>query len=264
MTKLGTPIGAGPKGAIVAVGLAAVGEPPLVNDGEPPLELRAPAERPPWRWGRRRRRRCCRRRRWRRRGSRCGRRRRRVPPSIVAPALTPLVGGGAGRSVPAALRCWLPVDGCFRFLAGVGGRGAVGVFAVDEAVVVVVESVRAGRRGDGRSRRRGRERGDRFQGFGGRDVFGAGEADTERRDDAKAGQRDGQCELVSHTTAPLSPLSQNVRPMFAFSLCNKARPSYWLAQGRATARAAAPNKPLINVCLMPAGREDFSRAGCAG
>ena len=28
MTKLGTPIGAGPKGAIVVVGLAAVGEPP--------------------------------------------------------------------------------------------------------------------------------------------------------------------------------------------------------------------------------------------
>ena len=29
MTKLGTPIGAGPKGAIVVVGLAAVGAPPL-------------------------------------------------------------------------------------------------------------------------------------------------------------------------------------------------------------------------------------------
>ena len=28
MTKLGTPIGAGPKGAIVVVGLAAVGVPP--------------------------------------------------------------------------------------------------------------------------------------------------------------------------------------------------------------------------------------------
>ncbi len=31
MTKLGTPIGAGPKVAIVAVGLEEVGEPPLVN-----------------------------------------------------------------------------------------------------------------------------------------------------------------------------------------------------------------------------------------
>ena len=29
MTKLGTPIGAGPKGAIVVVGLAVVGVPPL-------------------------------------------------------------------------------------------------------------------------------------------------------------------------------------------------------------------------------------------
>ncbi len=36
MTKLGTPIGAGPKGAIVVVGLARVGAPPSLN-GEPPF-----------------------------------------------------------------------------------------------------------------------------------------------------------------------------------------------------------------------------------
>src|SRR6187200_2471253 len=35
MTKLGTPIGAGPKGAIVVVGLATVGAPPS-SYGEPP------------------------------------------------------------------------------------------------------------------------------------------------------------------------------------------------------------------------------------
>ena len=38
MTKLGTPIGAGPKGAIVVVGLAAVGAPPAAN-WEPPSLL---------------------------------------------------------------------------------------------------------------------------------------------------------------------------------------------------------------------------------
>src|SRR3954451_11638130 len=37
MTKLGTPIGAGPKGAIVVVGLAIVGAPPAVN-WAPPFE----------------------------------------------------------------------------------------------------------------------------------------------------------------------------------------------------------------------------------
>src|SRR5690349_2613366 len=36
MTKLGTPIGAGPKGAIVVVGLASVGA-PLLEYWEPPL-----------------------------------------------------------------------------------------------------------------------------------------------------------------------------------------------------------------------------------
>src|ERR1700709_2446112 len=36
MTKLGTPIGAGPKGAIVVVGLARVGAPPEPNWAPPP------------------------------------------------------------------------------------------------------------------------------------------------------------------------------------------------------------------------------------
>ena len=35
MTKLGTPIGAGPKGAIVVVGLARVGAPPAANWAPP-------------------------------------------------------------------------------------------------------------------------------------------------------------------------------------------------------------------------------------
>ena len=36
MTKLGTPIGAGPNGAMVTVGFSPVGEPPLPK-AEPPL-----------------------------------------------------------------------------------------------------------------------------------------------------------------------------------------------------------------------------------
>ena len=44
--KLGTPIGAGPKGAIVVVGLAAVGEPPEPN-WEPPSAPSARGWSPP-------------------------------------------------------------------------------------------------------------------------------------------------------------------------------------------------------------------------
>ncbi len=46
MTKLGTPIGAGPKGAIVVVGLAMVGEPPEPN-WEPPSPPSAKGWSPP-------------------------------------------------------------------------------------------------------------------------------------------------------------------------------------------------------------------------
>src|SRR5690242_13913184 len=46
MTKLGTPIGAGPKGAIVVVGLAVVGEPPS-EYCEPPSPPSGAAWSPP-------------------------------------------------------------------------------------------------------------------------------------------------------------------------------------------------------------------------
>ena len=46
MTKLGTPIGAGPKGAIVVVGLAVVGAPPAAN-WEPPSLPSASGWSPP-------------------------------------------------------------------------------------------------------------------------------------------------------------------------------------------------------------------------
>ena len=129
MTKLGTPIGAGPKGAIVVVGLAAVGEPPAPNWeppsppsargwSPPPVALGAltpPPEPPP---------------------PASPRLSLRVtplppasPPSIVAPFLTPLSLRGEGAGAVAS---------------GAGTGVAAAAFGVTVASLVPVGTVQSG------------------------------------------------------------------------------------------------------------------------
>jgi len=64
-------------------------------------------------------------------------------------------------------------------------------------------------------------------------------------------------------TAHLYLLGMIVQQMSALSLRNRLAQATGSQTG-AQRPAAAPNKPLIKVSLMPQAREDFSRAGCAG
>ena len=160
MTKLGTPIGAGPKGANVVVGLAGVGVPPAEywEPPSPPFGQRLVAAAG---GARRVDAAAARRRRWRRRGLvagdavACGRcaavdrrrpARRRPCSGGLAPARARgAVGAGtgvAGSAAPATAPRWCR-----------SGGSQSGSVHVDEAVAVVVEPVGAGRRlqrGDGR------------------------------------------------------------------------------------------------------------------
>ena len=234
MTKLGTPIGAGPKGAIVVVGLARVGAPPSSNWAPP-----SPASASGW-----------------------------VPPPVALGALTPppllppplgsprsslwvtppRTSGSASSSSdsPRSNSLWffLPasapgsfrpdgeveVEGRgvvarrwrrgrrFRALGVVAGRGAVRVFHVDQAVAVVVDPVRALRHGRGRRSDEGvvgvvvtaaawwssRSRRSCRAGQAGQQRFGhRGERQGSRRaadrgQREKGGERQDQCELASH------------------------------------------------------------------
>ena len=233
MTKLGTPIGAGPKGAIVVVGLAAVGAPPasnceppsplLVGRGwsPPPVALGALTRRvppPPLEsprssllgdaaaaFG------------WCRRRSSCPA--SSSPPSpaafVAAPGSAFVAGRGRGSAVrrgsASSFRRWraaLPGR-----LAGVLGAFAVGVFDVDEAVAVVVEAVGAGRgleRDAASSRRcRGRERRSL------RDLVGAGHRAPRAVSASEAGdEHDDRCDLGSHPIAPRClPTERTPRPL---------------------------------------------------
>ncbi len=140
MTKLGTPSGEGPKEAKVAVGLALVGAPPWLNC-EPPSAPSAAGRSPAVALG------------------------AVTPPlSVPPPRLwlrwTPPLGSSLASEACSGAPLWtLPLPGssssvvgapcsaafAFRFLGLVGGRFAVGVFEVGEAVFVVVDSVGAGR-----------------------------------------------------------------------------------------------------------------------
>lgn len=146
------------------------------------------------------------------------------------------------------------------FLAGISRRSAVGVFAVDESIAVVIDYVRARRLGRFRQAGSDRQRSGRFVAG---ELICTREADTERRDDAEAGQSYGQCELVPHATAPLYPQPRVAQPVSVLSLCNRPLQATCSPRG-AQRHAAAPNKPLINAGLMTAGQEDFRRAGWAG
>ena len=202
MTKLGTPIGAGPKGAMVTVGFSSVGEPPLPK-AEPPLipvvlcgwtpavaggALTPPLESPPpeaspivWWWT-------------------------TLPPpamlpSIVPPTSKPLPGFRGGSSSLARLRPRPAGAGSGASLI-VGGFEAVGVVEVDQAVAVVVDPVRAGGcrgRGGGEGSVGRRQRRGAFRARG---QFGAGQSDAQRGCQREAGQRNGQCELFSHPRGP--------------------------------------------------------------
>ena len=79
--------------------------------------------------------------------------------------------------------------------------------------------------------------------------FGAGHADAKRCRQREAGQRYDQCELVSHPRAPPT--------------C-RLGPKLPARRGVRNAKMAPPNKALIMVCSTHAEREDFSRFGCAG
>ena len=212
MTKFGTPIGAGPKGAIVVVGLAVVGvppaaycEPPSAPSGSGLVAAAVGAGR----------------------GDRAvaaaaagvaeavvagdavlGR--RRLLPSIAVPCLTPpLAGGRCRRRLGGGSRVRLA---CAFVAAGGGavprsvssGVSQSGSAFVDEAVAVVVEAVGAGGR---------LQRGDRV-------VVVAGSATGAFRERARRRRRprpaavtarklaigEDQCELGSHPKASLPML----------------------------------------------------------
>ncbi len=260
--KLGTPIGAGPKGAIVVVGLPRVGAPPASNWAPPspsspsgwsppPVALgawTAPPELPPplasprlslsvapplhVAWPRRRR------------SSRparldpCRRSRSRLGLRSRA-ALR-----GRGRALPF-------VAGRGRFLAGAFRRDAVRVFEVDQAVGVVVEAVGAGgRRGGG-----GDERGQGGAFGGVRSVSGSapGHRGAQRRCRQQAGERDDQCDLGSHPSAPRYPRSPSRNAAAATVPSPSARQGHGTRSPRGPQRPAPPpNMPLISNSVIPA------------
>ena len=229
MTKLGTPIGAGPKGAIVSLGLPVVGEPPSVNC-EPPSRGRlrlvaavggAGAETP-------------RRRRRRRRGSGCGwrclaapwRRRHRGRPGLSRrrPSRGPAFVGRRGGGV----------------LAG-PSSDAVGVGEVGEAVAVVVDPVGAGRAlGRGRARRCSASP-------AARSVPGpAGSAPAMPTPSAVATTKPASA-MVSASLFLIRRRLGACRRGRVEPDCRlptrQARPRYWLAGGSATAPRRPPTRP---------------------
>ena len=112
-----------------------------------------------------------------------------------------------------------------RVLFGVGRFEAVGVFHVDEGVVVVVEFVFAlGHFAEGGAGRGGDP--DRVAAAEFRRGIGAGQADAQGCDDRKAGQRDDQCELVSHSAAPRICESAGHRPRSCPLPTQETRKSY--------------------------------------
>ncbi len=166
MTKLGTPIGAGPKGAIVVVGLASVGVPPL-QYCEPPLSVVVCSCTPPVALG-------------------------AVTPAagIAAPAAADVadalvavrigvaaVDRRAGFEVACAVgpppASWVALRRCCLVVASAAGAGS-SLRSVGEAqsassqstsaVAVVVDFVRAGGRGRGRRGESRRERSRRYRG----------------------------------------------------------------------------------------------------
>ena len=186
------------------------------------------------------------------------------PPSIDAPVSKPppgcrgvvasVVPGGASTLllVLVPLGAGVPRWVCRRF--------AIGVFAVDEPVLVVVEFVRAGRQ----SRRRDPGcAGKRRRRFRRQQFVGPGEADSERGDEAKAGQGDDRCKLVSHAVASLYPPARNMRSLPGLSLRNRHAQTTGSYMG-AQRLAAAPNTPLIKAAPCAHRRQGFNWAGCAG
>ena len=150
------------------------------------------------------------------------------PPPIEEPTLKPPPPSGAAASSGAA-------SGAVAGGAGSGasfssaGSSAVGVFEVDQAVAVVVDSVRAGRqRSAGRGERRERRDGRRGAFGAGRQV-GAGQAHAQCGRERKAGHGNGQCELVSHPGGP----------------CRQVQATR--LHGGPQRNPAAPNKALIMV-----------------
>ena len=266
MTKLGTPIGAGPKGAIV---VDRVGE----GRGAAAVELRSRRRRP------RRglvaaagRARGARRRRWTLAAAgvaevslRC---RRRCPwplrassrRSRAAPAWSCCAGGG-GCAGPAVAGGGFRRRGAPRWSRSArGSRGRRG---------------RSGRRRRrrGRWRRRagavgaGTARGRSRLAVDGVPIVGLGSApghaDAERGQRREAGQGDGQCELVSHPSSASVPGSTGLRTRSRSSPHAAGSPTLLARTGYAT-DCGAPQQVLNQrPAVMLQAQQDFSWAGCA-
>ncbi len=255
MRKFGTPSGVGPKGAIVVVGLAVVGVPPLPN-WTPPLPLFAgagctpavalgaltPPEWPPpplvspiasLRWA--------------------------PPGPIGVPARTPssavVPEVGASMLLPVSVVAVEDADSSLGSAGELQSGSSPSTSPSPSSSTLFEQAGSVASATVGTRREVGR--------FAAGKLVGSREADAERRDDAEAGQSYGQCELVPHASAPQYPQSRIAQPVPALSLCNRLLQATG-SPGGPQRRAAAPNKPLINVGLMAAGREDFRRAGWAG
>ena len=88
--------------------------------------------------------------------------------------------------------------------------------------------------------------------FAARQRVGPRHADAERGHDREAGQRDGQCELVSHPLAPRCPLQWIAQPVSALSPRNRLDQAT-CSPGGTQRPAPPPNKALIKVVFIRQG-----------
>jgi hypothetical protein len=200
-------------------------------------------------------------------------RRRRGAESLVPLDATPIGGFGcvevaAGLDLGTGLR--LSRVRCvgsgrrrgFRLLLFVGGRFAIGIVEVGEAVAVVVGLIATGGCGGGGKRGCGRDAVGGLAVVEIRGLLGARHADAKRGDDREAGQSDGQCELLSHAMAPLPLRARVVLPVSTLSPSMKQDHATG-SHGGAQRVAVPPNMPLINGRPMLVAPQHFSRSGCA-
>ena len=247
--KFGTPIGAGPKGAIVVVGLPRVGAPPLPNWAPPSPSPPSAWSPPPFAPG------------------------ALTPPPVPLELLSPrsllwvtppLTSSASAASSSEPCSTSPPPSLLFLLLSGeeVVLTPALGASSVSLGSVQSGSSAsiswspssstplpQAGGEGggQGRSCRRGRHRGAVGE------RVGAGDRGAQRGHRQEAGERDDQCDLVSHPSAPHYPCPPSRNAAAA------AGPSPDDGHGHATRspRGAQrlwppPNMPLISSRFMPA------------
>ena len=264
MTKLGTPIGAGPKGAIVVVGLAAVGAPPAENCGAAVgclLRQWLVAAAVGARGGGAAR---C------RLPLRVGRGLVVVDALVLAPPSLPSMPvpswSRPGSVLPSG---WAELGGADRFAFG-RLRRRPGRSVPRWCRRAIRSRGLRGRRGRRRRRRcrwrrpgrvarapgrwSCRARVDRPVAPLGASGLGAGEGGAQRRRPAEAGESDGQCELGSH---PESVPATRLVPLPG------TRKLTLLASPGVRNECGRPQQALNHAVQHAGEREDFRRAGCA-